>query len=225
MSVLASDMLKFIGRLNIRSVYINFRKLPLKQAIHLPILVSRRCCINSLSGIIKITGTVRPGLIQIGYGNVDVFDKQYSRSVLDIKGTVLFQGKTRIGQGAKISVGKLGRLYFGENFQISAESLVICHKQIEFGNSVLLSWGIQILDTDFHKICKRGVIINSPDSIKIKDKVWLGMNVIILKGSVIESNSVVAAGTIVTKSNVIDGNGVFGGVPLRKLKSGTTWDE
>jgi acetyltransferase-like isoleucine patch superfamily enzyme len=36
-------------------------------------------------------------------------------------------------------------------------------------------------------------------SIKIQDKVWLGMNVTVLKGVTIGEGSVVAAGSIVTK--------------------------
>jgi acetyltransferase-like isoleucine patch superfamily enzyme len=55
---------------------------------------------------------------------------------------------------------------------------------------------------------KAGIIIN--------EDVWLGVNVVILKGVSIGSGSVVAAGAVVTKS--IPENQVWGGIPAKFIK-------
>jgi acetyltransferase-like isoleucine patch superfamily enzyme len=212
-------------RLNLRSFYYNFKKLPINQAVYLPLMISKNCCINSLKGKIIINGLVRSGMFQVGYGEVGVFDKRYSRSVLDIKGQLIINGKVRIGQGAKISIGKKGRLSLGEEFQISAESIIICHKEIFIGNGVLISWGVQIMDTDFHSIFKGSKKINEPAKIIIKDKVWIGLNSVILKGSIVNQNSVIAACSLMSKNGIETGNGIFGGAPIRLLKSDTNWAE
>ena len=52
--------------------------------------------------------------------------------------------------------------------------------------------------------------------IIIKDDVWIGANVTILKGITIESGSIIAAGTLVNKD--VSQNSIVGGVPAKHLK-------
>ncbi len=66
-----------------------------------------------------------------------------------INGIINFNGRRNIGHGSKISVGKDGILTFGQNFNITAESSIVCYNNISFGNNCLLSWDILIMDTDF----------------------------------------------------------------------------
>jgi acetyltransferase-like isoleucine patch superfamily enzyme len=53
--------------------------------------------------------------------------------------------------------------------------------------------------------------------IEIKENVWLGVNVVVLKGVKIHKGAIVAAGAVVTKS--IPENEIWGGVPARKMSS------
>ena len=52
--------------------------------------------------------------------------------------------------------------------------------------------------------------------VKIGDNVWIGMNAVILKGVTIGENSVVAAGSVVTKS--VESNAVVAGNPATVVK-------
>jgi gamma-carbonic anhydrase len=52
----------------------------------------------------------------------------------------------------------------------------------------------------------------------IKDNVLIGMGAIIMDHAEIGSNSIVAAGALVTKGMVIEGGSVYAGVPAKKVK-------
>src|SRR6476620_10212698 len=55
--------------------------------------------------------------------------------------------------------------------------------------------------------------------VKICDNVWIGMNAVILKGVTIGENSVVAAGSVVTKS--VEPNTIVAGNPAQVVKTFT----
>jgi acetyltransferase-like isoleucine patch superfamily enzyme len=118
---------------------------------------------------------------------------------------------------------EVGNVSIGDDTYIGS-STILCGKGISIGNNVLISWGCTICDHDSHSLnwldraedvrqWREGLLQNGlgcaskmknwkvvqMDSITICDKVWLGMNVTILKGVTIGEGSVVAAGSIVTK--------------------------
>jgi len=103
-------------------------------------------------------------------------------------------------------------------------SQIICAHRIDIGSNVLVSWGCNIVDHDSHSLdwsdraedvrkWREGLLTGGLEkasalknwdvvemaAIKIQDKVWLGMNVTVLKGVTIGEGAVVAAGSIVTK--------------------------
>ena len=109
-----------------KSVYVNFRLLPFKQAIYLPIMVSRKTKLQSLSGKV-ILAKVKTGIIRIGFGGTDMLDYRYDRPIIKITGTLHFQGKAKIGIGAKLLVN--GELILGNNCNITGDALIICSKK------------------------------------------------------------------------------------------------
>ena len=55
------------------------------------------------------------------------------------------------------------------------------------------------MDTDFHGIYRNGIKTNEDRPIVIGNHCWIGMRSIVLKGADIPYDSVIAAGSIVTK--------------------------
>jgi acetyltransferase-like isoleucine patch superfamily enzyme len=53
--------------------------------------------------------------------------------------------------------------------------------------------------------------------VRIANNVWIGMNAVILKGVTIGENSVVAAGSVVTKN--VEPNTVVAGNPAQVVKT------
>ncbi len=204
----------------IKTLRMNLCCLPFKNAIKLPIFVSRHTLLNKIKGDIEISQPVCTGMIRIGFGYVPIFDKYKSRTVWNCEGSITFKGKCDIGHGSKIGVG--GNLIIGDNFGISAESIIICENRIDIGKDVLISWGCQIMDTDYHKVSINGITKNSTAPIKLGNHIWIGSNVLLLKGSVIADNTVVAAGSIVTKS-FTQKNVLLAGSPATIIKEGVIW--
>lgn len=86
------------------------------------------------------------------------------------------------------------RVYFNNNCTIT------CRKKIKIGNDVSVGPNVIIFDHDhdYKSDDRKNSFIC--DEIIISDNVWIGGNVVILKGTHIGKNSVIAAGTVVKGS-------------------------
>ena len=113
--------------------------------------------------------------------------------------------------GSKISIGK--------NCQICNRFTAISEGEgIEIGDNVLVGSSVTVLDSDFHEIDPEKRVDGNPKTGKvvIGDNAWIGDRVMILKGTAIGKNSVVAAGAVV--SGEFPANVVIGGVPARVIR-------
>jgi acetyltransferase-like isoleucine patch superfamily enzyme len=88
---------------------------------------------------------------------------------------------------------------------------------IRIGDDCLIASGCKFIDHDHGMV--EGVPMNrqqGPEApIVLENNVWLGANVIVLKGVTIGCGAVVAAGAVVTKS--VPPREIWGGVPARKI--------
>jgi acetyltransferase-like isoleucine patch superfamily enzyme len=134
--------------------------------------------------------------------------------------------------GCSFSVGENGQCSIGD-FTLLNGALVMAEENIDIGSHCLISWNVGVADSDFHPLEPAQRLIdaqalapylkNRPPRpklktapVKIADNVWIGMNAIILKGVTIGENSVVAAGSVVTKS--VPPNTVVAGNPALVVK-------
>jgi len=112
-------------------------------------------------------------------------------------------------------------IIIGDDTGISGTTICAA-KSVKIGRNCLIGANVTIPDYDFHSVIPEGRRYNTNieeigcASVVVEDNVWLGMNVIILKGVVVGQNSVVAAGSVVTKS--IPSNCIAGGNPAKVLK-------
>ena len=97
---------------------------------------------------------------------------------------------------------------------------------LEIGDNCLFSRRISIYAHDGHKIYDKGTVnlINKPkNSLKIGNHVWICHGVNILKGSCIPNDTVVGAGSVVTKI-FTEENTSIGGNPARVIKRKIDWE-
>lgn len=72
-----------------KSIYFCFKYLPLGLAIRLPVLLSHHVCLANMKGTVHITASkITVGLIKIGFGEVGIFDRKYSRTIWQNNGGV-----------------------------------------------------------------------------------------------------------------------------------------
>lgn len=220
------NVFKFLRKINFKSVRFNFKYLPFKDALKFPFLIANNIILKEINGVVIINKPVKTGMIQLGYnyGGVGLFDEKKSKGIWQVSGKVIFKGTARIGHGVKISVDTKGVLELGNNFAITAESSIIAKQKIIFGNDCLISWECLFMDSDFHKIYDaEGKWINKPAQILIKNKVWIGCRNLILKGSTIESNSIIGANSVINKK-LIEPNSIYAGNPTKLIKKNVKWE-
>ena len=204
-----------------RSVWYNFRLLPLSQARHLPLLISHRTRVVDVSGKINLCADkLRIGLVKIGFNTCQITDFRYHRTTLNIRGRLDLLGECAIGAGSSVEVSETGTLTLGDHFNMGPRSLVICNHRITFGREVLTSWQCTFMDTDQHQLVDcEGHCSNEDRPIVFGDNVWCGCNVIVTKGTRICSNVTIGAGSCVhgvfdEEQTVIAGN------PARVVRHG-----
>ena len=112
----------------------------------------------------------------------------------------------------------LGRhVYMGDGVYANFNLTLVDDADIYIGNNVMFGPGV-VVDTAAHPIRpdirKRQVQFNVP--VTIEDNVWIGAGAIILPGVRIGENSVIGAGSVVTRD--IPANVVAYGSPCRVIR-------
>ena len=114
------------------------------------------------------------------------------------------------------------QIYIGSDTGISGGAICAAIN-IAIGSECLLGANVTIADNDFHSTNPKNRRFNNDEndiraaSIEIHDNVFIGMNSTILKGVTIGENSVIGAGSIVTK-NIIK-NSSAAGCPAIHLRA------
>jgi len=210
-----------IGYIN--TLRLNYRYFGFYGIFHPYILASKSVKIKSLGGTVRVPENAPVATVSMGFNIVSVFDTPGNKTIWDNNGEIVFKGKAGICQGTQIS--NSGRLTFGDQFMVTANSTIICQKAIEFGSEVLLSWDILIMDTDFHKIFENeneNHILNEPKPIQMGNHVWIGCGSTILKGSVLPDDAVIAAGSLISGDYSNDAHKIIAGQG-KILKENIQW--
>lgn len=143
-----------------------------------------------------------------------------------------------IGEGSIIGCNFIfesdtGNISVGKRTYIGGGTNLISRSSIFIGDDVTIAWGCYVYDHNSHSlnwrervkdihneradmVVGRGMLVSKDweyvktAPIRICDKVWIGFNVIILKGVTIGEGAVVGAGAVVTKDippwTVVAGN-------------------
>lgn len=119
-------------------------------------------------------------------------------------------------------VDRDSELIIGDNVGVS-QTAFISHCSIKIGNHVKIGGGTCIYTTDFHSLdpeiraSKEDMKHRKCAPVIIKDSVFIGAKCIILKGVTIGENSIVGAGSVVTKN--IPPNQIWAGNPAKYIRS------
>jgi acetyltransferase-like isoleucine patch superfamily enzyme len=152
---------------------------------------------NCELGFLKITAINSD--VQIGYNT-----KFFGHSHINSKDSLI-----KIGDNTR---------FFG-NADIT--SLEGCN--ISIGKNCLFADGCWITTSDHHVVqdTVSGEQLNAPQSVKIEDEVWLGREVVVLKGVVIGMGSAIGVRSVVTKQ--IPSHCLAVGIPAKPIKNNIRW--
>lgn len=157
--------------------------------------------------------------------NIDVRNKNINKTYLEI-------GSDSIINGNYIFETEKGAIRIGNRTYVGGGTFISIN-EIEIGDDVMIAWGGTFLDHNSHStdwkdrqkdvvVCRDKslkkdweVVKSSP--IRIKNKAWIGFNVIVLKGVTIGEGAIVAAGSVVTKD--VDDYTIVGGNPANFIKN------
>ncbi|MBD3168584.1 MAG: acyltransferase [candidate division Zixibacteria bacterium] len=127
----------------------------------------------------------------MGYGTVNVGDR------VRISGNATFIVSYKVHPNPTIEIG--------DDVYIGFRTIFSCAERITIGDRILMAQGVQIYDNNNHPLDPEARAKNEPVEpegvapVVIEDDVWLGSDVIIMKGVTVGRGSVVAAGAVVVK--------------------------
>lgn len=146
------------------------------------------------------------------------------KSRIVLGASVVCRGLLRVEKFGSGQIAIAAEAYIGDDCLLSAAV------SISIGESAMLAHGVQIFDNDSHPLDpaarladyasvqthgERGTIAAKP--VTIGARAWIGFNAIIMKGVTVGENSVVAAGSIVTRD--VPPNAVVAGNPATIVKT------
>ena len=97
----------------IKTLWFNFKALPMRYALRIPILISWNVKVRSV-GRISISDPVTPGMISIGVIKIDPWETNDDQIIFCNEGHITFGGRTKIHPGVRLTVLPNAELTLGE---------------------------------------------------------------------------------------------------------------
>lgn len=206
------------------SIYFNFRYLTFRNAILLPIWLTKYPKIYCLKkGQIVLRNPNRRSVLLGGYGSIGL---PSSRIIISVKkgAVVIFEGSAIIGEGTGLRCDEDSEIQFGDRFFCNKNCFFRSTSKICFGEDCSVGWNVQVNTTNGHPVFRYGVQKAMNKDCLIKDNVWIASNVCINKGVSIQSGSIVSQGSVLVGTYDV-ANALIGGNPARIIATGYSWEK
>lgn len=208
------------------TLYLNFRTLPVRDALKLPYIVMGPCSLRGLKrNNVRIEGPLKTGMIRLGARKtakrgIPVAGR--TSLIVDGNGSIIFRGTASVGAGTSICANG-GQISFGDRFSCNINCFIYSTAHICFGEDVLLGWDVHLRDNDGHPIYRDGVLTNPDRGISLGDRVWAASYTDILKGVQLGAGTIVGTRSLVTKS-FEEEKILIAGVPAKKIRENVVWE-
>lgn len=150
---------------------------------------------------------VKFGIMKLFHGGHFYFDgiQRFSPNtevIVAEQGTLSLGRRVRAHRRSRLSVSGNGVLTIGSNTALGNGVSIICMEKITIGEGVQIGPDTKIYDHDHDFRVPGGVraekFVTAP--VEIGDNTWIGCNVVILRGTIIGKNCIVAAGSVLKGS-------------------------
>ncbi len=203
------------------SIIFNFRYLPFKQAVKLPILLYKPKFICLKGRVVIDNPNIKYGMIRLGFRNVSVFPNS-GITWQNSGGIITFKGKCSIGNNSFISIGKTGNITLGDDFLGNTSLKLISYRSITFGKRTRMGWENLVMDTNFHPLKKleTGEKKKASGPIEIGDYNWFANKCIIMHSVKTPERCLFGLNSVITRGGSFESYCLHGGNPLRVLARG-----
>lgn len=145
----------------------------------------------------------------------------WGRAVVNNQGELIIGEKVRLNgtiTPIELAVAAQGLLEIGDNTFINYGVSIGALQLVRIGPNCNIGPYVNIIDNEFHRL-EPHRRFEKPESrpVVLEENVWLGMRVIVLPGVTIGKDSVVGAGSVVTKD--IPPGCIAAGVPAKIIKT------
>ena len=211
-----------------KTIFFNFKILPVKSAIKMPFIVSYH---------VKMDGVTRDNFIvenkklstlsmRIGFGDSANGRRESKKSLIQIVngGKIILKGTVGLSQGV-VLLANNASLVLGDRFRCNYSTTIDCtDDNIVFGNDVVLGWNVTVKNNDGHTVIQSGRQKKKTAPVYIGNHVWLCAYSTILKGVKVGNHCVVAYGSLLTKAEYED-HILYAGVPAKQIRKEINWIE
>lgn len=148
--------------------------------------------------------------------NFKSFNKILKKLFKKCDSKTFIEAPFRCDYGFNVSVGK--------NFYANYNLVLLDSEKITIGDNVMIGPNVSFYTVN-HPLhhSDRNTYIEQAKPITIEDNVWIGGNVVVLRGVTIGENSVIGAGSVVTKD--IPKNSLAFGNPCKVVRKITSKDK
>lgn len=157
------------------------------------------------------------GILRLNANAINVHE--VSKLRIDRGGTLFVNGIVSFYSNTNIHIGVNACLSIGHNTYINEGTKISVKESLKIGNNCAISNNVSIMDSDFHTIVEKR---QNNIGVIIKDHVWIGADVTILKNVTIGNNCIIGAKSVVTKS--IPDNCLAVGNPAKVIKNNIDWN-
>jgi len=216
-----------------KTLYLNFRVLPFRQAFRMPFIVSRDVRIRGCQkGSIKILSEPKIFMISFGFGgspDLTLYNSRKSVLEIDKNAQLIFKGKAHFAPHFSVLVKDGAIMTIGSGFSCNNGCKFSCSSGIMLGDNCLLGGDVIIRDSDGHMVFTQP-IDGSPRTthkcckpVAIGNHVWICNKSDILKGVTIGDDCIVSYGSLVVKS-FPQNHLLIGGHPAVAIMENVEWE-
>lgn len=216
-----------LRRLNVlKTLWFNFRTLPFRQAVRLPVWIYGRVSFVSLRGRVEIRAErISPAMIHLGFPEDMYFNPKYG-GVIYNDGKIIFEGEFSSACGYNFHTYEGGEIVFGKKTHAGAKINMVSRRKITIGDFTRFGFDVLVMDTGFHyvKNMENSRVSDTAGEVVFGKYNWISTRTVVFKGTRTPDNLIVASGSLLNKDYTasVPEYSLVGGTPAKLIKTGVT---
>lgn len=213
-----------------KTLHFNFKVLPFKQAIKLPVFVSYRVKlvgINRKNFVINFEGKPKFASCRLGISGSESGYLLPKKSLVLIRnnGKIQINGIFGFSRGLYLHCDN-GTILIGNNFKANYNAHISCeNSSITIGDNCSLGWDCTLKTCDGHHIAVDGIQVDNYAPITIGNHCWICSKSSILKNGYLGNDCILAYNSVLNKKLSEEERLLYAGQPAHIAKKNVGWEK